>query len=269
VRPSYIVLSFIVAALSTAPLRAAELRDMSTDRPDKTESAYTVDAGHFQLEMDIANYTRTRINDGTENTKTESYGVAPFNFKYGLTDSIDLQVLVDTFTTQRTTDYVAGTRSTISGFGDITVRTKFNVWGNDGGQTALAVMPFIKLPTAANGLGNGKVEGGVIVPLAVELPHGFGLGLMTEVDLVHNGVDYRPEFINSVTVGTDLTEKLGMYVEFFTARSTGAGAAWSNTADVGFTYALTDNIQLDAGVNLGVTQAADDVNTFVGISFRW
>ena len=34
------------------------MRDLSTDRPDQTESAYTVDAGHFQLEMDFLNYAR-------------------------------------------------------------------------------------------------------------------------------------------------------------------------------------------------------------------
>ncbi|MEO8821382.1 MAG: hypothetical protein ABI267_05890 [Ginsengibacter sp.] len=28
------------------------MRDFETDRPDVTESAYTVDAGHFQLETD-------------------------------------------------------------------------------------------------------------------------------------------------------------------------------------------------------------------------
>jgi hypothetical protein len=29
---------------------------MSTDRPDKTESAYTVDAGHFQFEADLVSF---------------------------------------------------------------------------------------------------------------------------------------------------------------------------------------------------------------------
>ena len=28
------------------------MREMSPDRPDKTDSPFTVDAGHFQLEMD-------------------------------------------------------------------------------------------------------------------------------------------------------------------------------------------------------------------------
>ena len=39
------------------PTPRALMREMSTDRPDQTESAYTVDAGHFQLEMDFANFT--------------------------------------------------------------------------------------------------------------------------------------------------------------------------------------------------------------------
>jgi hypothetical protein len=33
------------------------MRELSTDRPDRTESPYTADAGHFQLEMDFFNYT--------------------------------------------------------------------------------------------------------------------------------------------------------------------------------------------------------------------
>ena len=35
------------------------MREFNTDRPDKTESPYTVDAGHFQFEMDVLN---SRIN---------------------------------------------------------------------------------------------------------------------------------------------------------------------------------------------------------------
>src|ERR1039458_2338197 len=36
------------------------MREMSPDRPDKTDSPFTVDAGHFQLEMDYANFTYDR-----------------------------------------------------------------------------------------------------------------------------------------------------------------------------------------------------------------
>ena len=33
------------------------MREMSTDRPDLTESAYTVDAGHFQIETDLVSFS--------------------------------------------------------------------------------------------------------------------------------------------------------------------------------------------------------------------
>src|SRR4051794_40660281 len=36
------------------------MREFNTDRPDLTESPFTVDAGHFQIEMDILNYSYDR-----------------------------------------------------------------------------------------------------------------------------------------------------------------------------------------------------------------
>ena len=69
-----------------------------------------------------------------------------------------------------------GPATTTDGFGDITTRLKVNLWGNDGGRTALAIMPFLKVPTASDGLGNDVVEGGIIVPFAFELPAGWSCG---------------------------------------------------------------------------------------------
>src|SRR5687767_2381830 len=40
------------------PTPRALMREMSTDRPDTTESPRTVDAGHFQLEMSFVDFTR-------------------------------------------------------------------------------------------------------------------------------------------------------------------------------------------------------------------
>jgi hypothetical protein len=39
--------------------------------------------------------------------------------------------------------------------------------------------------------------------------------------------------------------------------------------DFGLTYGLTDDIQLDAGINIGVTRSAEDFNPFVGLSWRF
>ncbi len=247
------------------------LREMSTDRPDKTESAYTVDAGHFQIETDLVSYSHDRDRSGGADTRVDAWAIAPINFKVGLNNRIDLQTVIETYNHITTKDRVAGTTVRQSGFGDVTSRLKVNFWGNDGGTTAFAAMPFVKFPTSQDQIGNNSVEGGIILPLAVELPAGWGMGVMTELDVIRNDgrSGYHAEFINSITFAHDIAGDLGGYVEFFSAVSAESGAKWIGTVDLGLTYGLTDNIQLDAGVNIGVTRSADDINPFIGLSWRF
>lgn len=254
--------------IATAAAAAAD-REMSTDRPDKTESPYTVPKGMVQLESDLAAYTYDKHN--AERTTLEAWTAGSLNVKYGLADNVDLQVVFDGYLNERTKDRVSGAAHRQDGVGDLTTRLKINLWGNDGGNTALALMPFVKAPTASHGLGNDEVEGGLIIPLAVALPAGWGMGLMTEVDIAADeaGGGHHAEFVNSITFGRDLTEKLGAYVEFWTLISAENSSDWQGTVDVGLTYAITDNLQLDAGCNFGVTESAEDVHPFVGLSYRF
>lgn len=248
------------------------MREMSTDRPDKTESAYTVDAGHFQIESDLVAYTRDHDKEAGADTLMQSWSAAALNLKVGLCNRADFQLMIDTYNHVSIRDRVAGTRVRQSGFGDITTRLKVNMWGNDGGKTALAVMPFAKFPTNQDGLGNDAVEGGLIIPLAVELPMGWGMGVMTEFDFLEDatgGGDYHTDFVNTITFSHDLVGNLGFYVEFFSAVSTETNSEWIGTFDVGFTYAITEDVQLDFGLNVGVTDSADDLNPFLGLSWRF
>jgi len=247
------------------------MREMSTDRPDKTESPYTVDAGHFQIEMDVFTYSYDRYNSERRDVSAESLSIAPVNLKAGLFNNVDLQLVLETYTSVRIHDRDAGTVEKQRGFVDVTSRLKFNLWGNDGGPTAFAVMPYVKLPTNQDRLGNNSVEGGVIFPLAVALPHEFGLGVMTQFDFIRDEDDggHHPEFVNSITLSHDLVGELGGYVEFFSVVSAESNSPWVGTFDVGFTYGLTEDIQLDAGVNIGATRSAEDWNPFLGISWRF
>ena len=141
-------------------------REFSTDRPDKTETPFTVDAGRVTMEADLFVYTRdTNSPDGT---RTESFNYFVPNFKVGLLNNIDLQIIPEVYNVVRTTPKGSPTQER-SGFGDLTVRMKINFWGNDGGQTAFGMMPFIKFPTNQNNLGNNSIEGGIIFPLAIGL----------------------------------------------------------------------------------------------------
>lgn len=247
------------------------MRDMSTDRPDQTESPFTVDAGHFQIEADIVKYTYDRYKANGENTRTKTWNGAPVNLKAGLTNSTDLQIVVDNYVNRTDSDKAAGTRETTDGFGDVTLRLKHNLWGNDGGKTAFALMPYVKVPTNSNDLENDDIEGGLIAPLAIDLGNGYGLGLMTQLDILKDADDngYHPAFVNTATFAVEWTEQLGSYYEIFTEKGTDTGDRWAVSFDTGVTYALSDNIQLDAGINIGLTEAADDYQPFVGTTFRF
>jgi hypothetical protein len=280
---------FIVAALlltmgsslsgaSSAPDKSAytlfnrtpesQLRELSTDRPDVTESPYTVDAGWGQLEMDLFAYTRDREKIAGTDTKVSALSLANINLKFGLTSNIDLQTVFEPYTVIHVHDRISGTREKISGFGDITSRLKINFRGNDGGDTAFGIMPFVKWPTNQHGLGNDSVEGGLIVPLAFNLGGGWDMGAMTEFDVVRNEADtgYAVDWTNSVTFSHDLAGKLGGYAELATTLTRGRDLA---SFDCGLTYGASRHLQFDAGVNLGLTHATEDLTVFTGVSLRF
>jgi hypothetical protein len=255
------------------PTPRDQMRELSTDRPDKTESPYTVDAGHFQFETDLLSFSLDRENPERSDEQVKSYAIMPVNFKIGLTNRIDIQFVIETYnivhTRGRNEDGIR-TSEYQDGFGDITTRLKFNVFGDDGGKMALGVMPYVKIPTNQDHLGNGHVEGGLIVPFGMELPHGFGMGVMSQLDIVwdddHN--KYYQQFVHSITFSHDLIGDLGGYAEFFSSFDS-RGTPWVGTVDVGLTYGINKNIQIDAGCNFGVTRSADDFNPFVGLSIRF
>jgi hypothetical protein len=221
--------------------------------------------------MDILSYGYDRYTPGRDKTRFERVSIAPMNLKVGLLNNLDLQIGIEPYTSVRAVDSGTGRVENRRGFGDIVPRLKLNLWGNDGGKSAGGVMPFLKLPTNQDQLGNNSVEGGVILPIAVQLPLGIGMGLMTELDISSDvaAKGHHPEFINSITFSRDIVGKLAAYAEFFSLVSTESGSAWIGSIDVGLVYALSSDIQLDAGMNFGVTRRAEDLNPFLGVSWRF
>jgi hypothetical protein len=61
------------------PMPRALMREMSTDRPDRTESPPTVDAGHFQFEADLVSFGIDRWNADGE--RVFGVNVANVNLK--------------------------------------------------------------------------------------------------------------------------------------------------------------------------------------------
>jgi len=162
------------------PTPDADLRAFSTDRPPKANSPYTVDAGHFQYETDLAVFGQSN----SEGIRTQDWTVFDPTLKLGLTNTVDGELQITPYESVATTS--AGSTTTVAGVGDSLLRLKFNVLGDDGGDVAAALLPYVKLPTARSELGNGKVEGGLIVPISLNAPGGFTVIVMPEGDFLKN-----------------------------------------------------------------------------------
>ena len=213
---------------------------------------------------------RSLTYDKSGGATTKAWDVGDFNFKAGLLNNVDLQLVYDNYLNVHTQDS-SGKSTTQSGFGDFTTRLKVNLWGDDGGKTAFALLPYVTFPTSTDGLGNNGVEGGVIFPLAVSLPHDFDLSLETAASYMKNDDDggYHEEFIASASLDHQIIGKLSGFMEFFSNFTAESHSSWVGTVDTGLEYLVTKNIQLDLDCYFGVTPAAAEYNPFCGITVRF
>jgi hypothetical protein len=250
------------AAESTPARTTSALRELSTDRPDSTESPFTVDRGHVQLEMDVASFTRNRL-DGV---KTTEWVIAPFNVRYGITPEFEAGVFF-TPHIHLTEQPRGGAKTKLRGIGDTVLRGKINLWGNDGGPTAFGMFLDVKLPTAADGLGNDKVEGAITFPFAFELGAGWDAAAMTSVENVHTDEHgRRAVWVNTFTMGREILPDTGVFFEIASAAGDGAHVA---TFNCGVTRRFGPNLQLDCGANFGITRTAPDLSFFAGFSRKF
>src|SRR2546428_13703826 len=101
------------------------------------------------------------------------------NIKIGLLNRLDAQLLIEPYNIvyEKEGDYY---QATWRGNGDTTIRFKYNLWGNDGGRTAPAPPPDVKMPTHPRGPRKTSTQGGIGPP--------FWVGMSREL---HAGVSAR------------------------------------------------------------------------------
>jgi hypothetical protein len=246
------------------------MRKFAPDRPTKGFSVRTIDAGHIEIETDLVNYTTANSPDGTTHSVQ---GLDP-TVKLGLTNWMDVEVQFNGLQHVESSD---GTTSPFNfqnatGFGDVFLRTKMNLLGNDSGPVGLALIPYVKLPSSTRLLSNGAVEGGLIVPLALR-PDDFIVTVMTEVDDLKSAVgDNRyANFVNLVSVshGVPGTEGINAMVELFSSVGTDRFTPPVYTLDFGMNFRLSQHVILDIGLNLGLNSTAPKAQLYTGLSARF
>lgn len=245
------------------PVPKAELREMETERPDVTESPITLDAGHFQYESDLFRLERAPGEDAQTNT----YLFNQANLKLGLTHSTAVQLVVQSFVYQREKSVEDGTIARSDGFGDLTLRIKQNFLGNDKGNFAIAVIPYLKFPTSQVEEEN-RYEGGLIIPMSLKLPREWNVGMQMEVDRLQDteGAGLHTEILQSFTIGHSLLDHVTGIAETY-YRYDLSHHHWGNFLNAALQVELAKDVKLDGGLNYGIQHDAMK-SYFLGLSFR-
>jgi hypothetical protein len=245
---------------------AEDAAPICADRPGKATGTCVVPVGHWQLETGLADWAVQK--DGGE--RDTSLAIGETTIKYGLSDRSNLEV--DLTPWQRSTSRFGGVHESASGFGDVTILYKQQLTAA-GASVQVAAMPFVKAPTAKHSLGNGKWEGGLLVPVGYSIPKTrLGIALTPEIDWVADGdgQGHHAAMAQVASLGWQATDKLNLSAEIWGAWDWDPdGTTRQASADGAIAYLLGNNVQIDAGANFGLNRATPDAELYGGVSVRF
>ena len=251
-------------ALFVAAAAQAQEAPICADRPAKANAVCTVPPGRVQLETSGADWTLTETGGG----RTQLLTIGASVTKFGLTGRSDLEI---GFTPYAELTITPGLPRQVSGIGDVLLRYKHRLTAPEA-SIQIAVLPFVKLPTAAPGLGNDRVEGGVAVPISASLAGSASITLGPELDLLADaaGGGQHAAIVNVVNLSAPLGPRLTVAAEFWsTFNFDPEGTIEQASIDGAVAYAASPRLQLDAGANVGLTRATPDFETYFGVSVRF
>jgi Putative MetA-pathway of phenol degradation len=224
--------------------------EISTDRPDVTNSSVVVPAGSLQIENGVNFSARdgSRVVDGT-NTRLRT----------GIANCLELLVDVPT--------YFANVRgSEGSGFSDVAPALKWQI-SPIPGKVDLSAVVGVALPTGSAGIAGRGAQPYVQFPWSWELRGGWELsGMFTEFI---RPLEPTSKLITEATfvIEKKVTERASLFVEY--VGDYPANGSPAQLLNSGGLYRLTPTQQVDFHVAVGLNHNAPSYIVGVGYSVRF
>lgn len=255
-----------ITLLSATTARASSMDDpVCADRPGQGSATCTVPKRHWQVEWGLAGWSLSK-SSGTRSTELDLAGTT---IKYGVAERWDLEVAIGPYI--RSVERSQAGRSSARGLGDMTIMVKHELAVP--GAFSAALYPVLKLPTAARSIGNGKVEGGLVVPLQYALKSSaLSLAASPDIDVAADGDGhgYHAAMTQVAGLGYQASRTLSLTVEVWGQWDWDpAGTVRQYRADVAAAVLAGSNVQLDSAVAVGLSRDAPDVELSGGVSVRF
>lgn len=251
-------------------LPAAPLTEpIVTDRPDFTESALSVPWGHMQLEGGY-----TYIANDEDGLRTGEHVFPEFLLRTGIVEDFEFRLgwtgwsLTESLFTEEND---AGRRVRVKdhddGATDMSVGFKVHLLEQQGLVPEFGVIGEMSLPTGSRSTGKsaGDVEPGAKLLWSYDLSEDLALSGNFNFAVPSSDSGRFFQSAASVSLSYGLTDRLGVYTEYFGFYPNDRGGDCAHYANGGFTFLVTDNFQLDIRSGVGLNEEADDC--FVGAGF--
>jgi hypothetical protein len=236
-----------------------------SDRPDFTEASTTVGRGVAQMEL---GYTYFSNSDDGVRTRSHSYPEMLWRIGF-LAEWLEFRIAYNAAGTDETVS--PGSRTTASGSEDLYLGFKLGLTPQEGILPEMALVPQMTVPTGSDEFTAGQVMPGLNWLYGWDITDEFGAGGSTQINQSPDDAgDVYLEVAQSFTVGIALTERLGMYTEWFAFFPSGSVVARTqHYLDGGFTYSVTNDLQLDVRAGVGLSHASDDYFVGTGLVRRF
>jgi hypothetical protein len=245
-----LVFPCLLACPAPAPADCSTVDDpIDTDRPDTPDDSPVVPSGSLQIENGVG------VARGAGATTLD---LPETRLRLGLRSCVEMVVDLP--------NHVRPLSGGAHGFGDLAPGIKYQfeevpdplqLWGAAG----------VALPTGDQRIAGRGAMPYLQIPASIDLTDALTLAAQYRVTFHPGDVDTAPEHQASLDFEADLSERLGLFLEY-----TGTyrrGAAPIQTADIGATYRLAEKRQIDVLIGTGLDRAAPDWYFTLGYSFRF
>lgn len=205
-----------------------------TDRPDQTESSYTVGAANFQIETGI-----TIGSDANEGNQQVTFTHPSTLFRIGVSKNIELRLV-----TELNSDLKTDNPKT--GFSDLEVGAKIHLFNTE--RSAVAIISHLSIPTGDSQYSADQNGMSHLLAISHDLTDRMALGY----NLGFAKIKQQPGFFTyAISLGIGINDKVGIYVEPYGQYHNKDN--FEINADAGFTYLLNKNLQADFSFGTGLS----------------
>ncbi len=244
---------------------------MVTDRPDFTESTLTVPRGRAQVELGY-----TYVYDEEDGVRAGDHVFPESLLRVGLAKDWELRVfwLGGSLTEsmfRETND--AGRRVDVKdhedGATDMSIGFKYHIREQDGWIPDMGVIGEVSIPTGTRSKTSGDVDPGAKFLWAYALTDRLSLSGNFNIAVPTGEKGRFFQTAASVSMGYAWTDWMGSYVEYFGIYPNDRDSDCAHTVNGGFTFPITDNLQFDVRVGVGLNEEADDLFAGSGLAIRF